>query len=68
MNILNYFFIGFGFTFIIDLLLGIEGIKNHPKMQDTPIWDMKLRLFCILVWPLSVLIFTIAFLISFFRR
>ena len=32
MSILNYFFIGVGFTFIVDLLLGMEGIKNHPKM------------------------------------
>ena len=68
MSILNYLFIGFGFTFIVDLLLGMDSIKNHPKMQDTPIWDMKLRLFCILVWPLSVLIFTLAFIKSFFIK
>ena len=68
MSILNYFFIGAGFTFIVDLLLGIEGIKNHPSMKDSPQWDMKLRLFCILIWPLSALMFIIAFLTSFFRR
>jgi len=67
MSILNYFFIGVGFTFIVDLLLGMEGIKNHPKMQNTPPWDMSMRIFCILAWPLSILLFTIAFLKSFFR-
>ena len=68
MSIFNYFFIGTAFTFIVDLLLSIEGIKNHPKMQDTPIWDMKLRIFNILLWPLTAIIFVIAFLTSMFRR
>ena len=68
MSILNYFFIGAGFTFIVDLLLGMEGIKNHPKMQNTPPWDMKLRIFCILAWPLSLLMFTIAFITSVLRK
>ncbi len=68
MTILNYFFIGVIFTFFVDLLLNIKGIKDHPQMEDTPEWNMKLRIFCILLWPLSILLFIIAFLISFFRR
>jgi hypothetical protein len=67
MSILNYFFIGTGFTFLMDLLLGIEGIKNHPKMKATPPWDIKLRIFCIIVWPLSALVFVIAFLKQYFK-
>jgi hypothetical protein len=31
MSILNYFFIGFVFTFGIDLLMDKESIKNHPQ-------------------------------------
>ena len=67
MSIINYFFIGAGVTFIVDLLLGIEGIKNHPKMQNTPSWDMKLRILCILIWPVSALVFLIAFIKQFFK-
>jgi hypothetical protein len=66
MSILNYFFIGFGFTFIVDLLLGIEGIRNHPKMKDKD-WGMKERILCIAIWPISVLIFLIAFIKQFFK-
>ena len=50
---------------IIDLLLNIKGIKDHPQMEDTPEWNMKLRIFCILLWPLSILLFIIACLTSF---
>jgi len=66
MSILNYFFIGTGFTFIMDLLLGIKSIKNHPKMKDKN-WGVRERIICILVWPLSILVFSIAFIKSFFR-
>ena len=67
MSILNYLFIGTAFTFVMDLLLGMEGIKNHPKMKDKN-WGMRERIICIIVWPLSVLIFTLAFIKSFFIK
>tara|TARA_B100000073_G_C23261612_1_gene382659 strand:+ start:276 stop:479 length:204 start_codon:yes stop_codon:yes gene_type:complete len=67
MSILNYFFIGTVFTFIVDLLLGMEGIKNHPKMKDKN-WGMRERIICIIVWPLSVLIFALTFIKQFFRK
>ena len=67
MSILNYFFIGFGFTFIVDLLLGIEGIKNHPSMKNK-IWGMKERILCIIIWPLSTLIFFITFIKTIFKK
>ena len=66
MTILNYFFIGAGFTFIVDLLLGIEGIKNHPKMKDKN-WGTRERIICITIWPLSFLIFFIAFIKTYFK-
>ena len=67
MTILNYFFTGFVFTFMVDLLLDIEGIKNHPKMKDKN-WGTKERILCIIIWPLSVLIFSISFIKQFFRK
>jgi len=66
MSILNYFFIGSGFTFIMDLLLGIKSIKNHTKMKDKN-WRVRERIICILVWPLAILVFSIAFIKSFFK-
>ena len=67
MSILNYFFIGTGFTFIIDLLLGLDIFKNHPKMKDKT-WGMSERITCTLIWPISVLLFTITFIKSAFRK
>ena len=66
MSILNYFFIGFGFTFIVDLLLGIEDIRNHPKMKNQK-WGTKERILCIIIWPLSALFFMISFIKQFFK-
>ena len=66
MSILNYFFIGVVFTFVIDILLNIEGIRNHPKMKDKN-WGMKERILCIIIWPIAAIIFTIAFIKQFFK-
>ena len=66
MSILNYFFIGTGFTFIIDLLLGLDIFKNHPKMKDKT-WGMSERITCILFWPIAFIIFFIAFIKSYFN-
>ena len=67
MSILNYFLIGFVFTFIIDLLLGMAHIKNHITMKGQK-WGMKERITCILIWPLSALIFSFSLFRSFFKR
>ena len=66
MTILNYFFIGAGFTFIVDLLLNTEHFKTHTAIKDKD-WGMKERILCILIWPLSALIFLIAFIKQFFK-
>ena len=66
MSILNYFFIGAGFTFIVDLLLGIDKIKKHPSMVNND-WGAKERILCIIIWPLSALVFLIAFIKQFFK-
>ena len=66
MTILNYFFIGAGFTFIVDLLLSIERIKTHTAMKDQE-WGITQRILCMVIWPLSVLVFLIAFIKQFFK-
>ena len=67
MSILNYFFIGFVFTFLVDILMGSSKIKNHPKMKDKT-WGMNERIICTLIWPISVLLFTITFIKSYFKK
>ena len=67
MTILNYFFVGVVFTFMVDLLLNIDKIKTHPKMKSK-IWGGKERILCILIWPLSILTFLIAFIKQLFKK
>jgi hypothetical protein len=66
MSILNYFFIGAGFTFVMDLLLSIKRIKTHIAVKDKD-WGMKERILCMIIWPLSALVFLIAFIKQFFK-
>ena len=66
MTILNYFFIGTGFTFIVDLLLSIERIKTHTAMEGQE-WGMSQRILCILIWPISALVFLISFIKTIFK-
>ena len=71
MSILNYFFIGAGFTFIVDLLLGIEGIRNHPKIKKSlkqGDWRLQERILCIIIWPVAVLVFSTAFIKQYFNK
>ena len=65
--LLNYIFIGFSFTFIVDFVLNLESVKNHPKMKDKT-WGMNERIICTLIWPISVLLFTITFIKSYFKK
>ena len=66
MSVLNYFFIGAGFTFVVDLLLNTERIKTHTVIKDKD-WGMKERIFCIIIWPLSALVFLISFIKTIFK-
>jgi hypothetical protein len=66
MTILNYFFIGFAFTFLVDILMGVNTIKDHPKMKDHT-WGWNERITCILFWPIAFITFSIAFLKTYFR-
>ena len=66
MSLLNYFFIGTGFTFVVDLLLNMESVKSHPTVKNQE-WGMAQRILCIVIWPLSALVFFISFIKSIFK-
>ena len=64
--LLNYIFIGFSFTFIVDFILNLESMKKHPKMRNL-IWGWNERIVGILFWPIAIIIFSISFIKSYFR-
>ncbi len=70
MSILNYFFIGFAFSFLIDVF--IYFMQNHPKVKELIIkgnrWGLKEITICALIWPISMLIFLFAFFKAVFRK
>ena len=66
MSLLNYFFIGAGFTFIVDLLLSMERIRSHPAVENQE-WGMSQRILCMVIWPISALVFLIAFIKQIFK-
>jgi len=71
MSILNYFFIGAAFIFLIDLILGTKMIKNHPgiaKALKQGEWRLQERIICIFIWPLAALVFFNAFFKAIFRK
>jgi hypothetical protein len=68
MSILNYFFIGAGFTFVMDLLLSIKRIQNPPiAVKDIRLENAQERILCMIIWPLAALVFVIAFIKQFFN-
>ena len=67
MSILNYFFIGFAFTFFVDLLLLNKTIRNHIEVKNLE-FNTSQRILCILIWPLGALIFSISFIKAAFKK
>ena len=65
MSIVNYFFIGFVFAFLCDLLL--QKLKKHPRIKKTN-WGWKERTVCIIIWPISIIIFFVSLFQEFFRK
>ena len=65
MSIINYFFIGFVFTFFIDLIFNKS--KNHPKLIDKT-WGWKERMVCTLIWPIAVVVFAIAYIKTYLQK
>ena len=70
MSILNYFFIGVVFTFVIDLILLSNYVRNHPKMKNVieQNWSMAARITCMVIWPLAAVVFIYSFIKQFFKK
>ena len=70
MSILNYFFIAVVFTFVIDLILLSNYVRNHPKMKNVieQNWSMAARITCIVIWPLAAVVFIYSFIKQFFVK
>jgi hypothetical protein len=59
MGVINYFFIGMVFTFMVELFL--DKAQNHPKVKEaSEDWNTEQRIACVIVWPIGVLWFLIA--------
>ena len=56
MSILNYFFIGFVFIFIVDIIA--IWTRKKPDVQKAMVnFGLKERLLAVLIWPLASLVF-----------
>ena len=70
MSIINYFFTGFIFTFIIDLILGLKMIQENPKIKNIldVNWTLGARIMCIIICPVGMLIFLVSFIKQFYKK
>ena len=59
-KILNYIFIGFAFTFVLDYLS--DKFADHPSFKDVPEWGWGARIILILFWPLGTALFIYTFI------
>ena len=59
MSIYNYFFIGFIFTFFIEMIF--DQLGNHLKLVDLE-WGWTQRICCTILWPPLLLIFIVQFI------
>ena len=69
MSILNYFFIGFAFTFLVEVTISLT--KNNPKVSkalNQGDWELAQRILCVVVWPLAALTFFGSFLKAYLRK
>ena len=58
---LSYLFIGVIFTFIVDLFLNMA--QDNPRVKEaSEDWDTEQRIACVIIWPIGVIWFLIAFI------
>ena len=62
--ILNYIFIGFAITFLLDYIS--EKYKNHQAFQEIPEWNWGARIMFALFWPLGTTLFLYIFIREYF--
>ena len=58
--ILNYLFIGFALTFLIDGLCFYY--KEHKAFKNVPEWDWVARTFFAVFWPLGIGLFVYVYI------
>ena len=58
--ILNYIFIGFVCTFLLDYMS--HKFQNHPSWEKVPKWDWGARITFVLFWPVGVVLFIYTFI------
>ena len=63
--ILNYFFIGFVFTFLAEMLY--QKFYDHPLLRKQS-WGSLERLICVLIWPAGLIVFLVAFIGAYFKK
>ena len=69
MSILNYFFIGTFLVFLIDYIMGIKKVQNHPKIQKIgDDWGWQERITCICIWPIAILVFLNSFFKAYLKK
>ena len=66
MSVINYLFIGFVFTFLLDF--SANKFRFHPAFKNVPDWGWTTRITMILTWPLMVIVFIGSFIIAFFKK
>jgi len=62
---LNYIFIGFAFSFILDFIS--DKYADHPSYQNVPEWSWGARIMLILFWPLGAAMFIYVYLKEYFK-
>ena len=62
-KILNYIFICFALTFLLDYIS--DKYADHPAFKDVPDWGWSSRIIFILLWPIGVIIFIVLFVDNF---
>ena len=65
MTIFNYFFIGFVLTFLIELLF--NKFVTHPLLKGTK-WSWAEGIICVIIWPIGVMVFLVAFIKEAFKK
>ena len=65
MSIHNYFIIGVVCAFLSDILL--VKLKNHPQIKLLE-WGWVERLAVILIWPIALIVFIVAFFKAYYKK
>ena len=64
-KVLNYIFIGFTLTFLLDYLS--DKYADHPSFQNVPEWGWGARIMLVLFWPLGAALFIYTFIKEYFK-